>query len=108
MPAVFNVSVSNGREFYGHDGCYRALAGRDASRLLAKGILEDEDAEEAKRPLSSYEESQLREWHEHFQFKYVLLGALLPPAAEPGAGAPRPRVNEIDGWREVSRRTHAF
>ena len=99
--AVFNVS--NGREFYGHDGCYRTLAGRDASRWLAKGILEEEEAEEAKRPLSGFEESQLREWHEHFQFKYVLLGALLPAATEPGdVTAAGPRV--VDGWREITRR----
>ena len=40
--AVFNVS--RGREFYGKDGCYAALAGRDASRLLAKGLLREETA----------------------------------------------------------------
>ena len=36
--AVFNVS--EGREFYGREGCYWALTGKDASRMLAKGVHE--------------------------------------------------------------------
>ena len=90
MSAVFNVSVSNGREFYGHDGCYRALAGRDASRLLAKGRLEPESAAEAAEPLRRDELETLREWRELFEFKYVRLGPLegwtghAPPQDAPG------------------------
>ena len=72
--AVFNVS--RGREYYGAGGCYHALAGRDSSRLLAKGRLEPESAAEAAEPLRRDELETLREWRELFEFKYVRLGPL--------------------------------
>ena len=72
--AVFNVS--RGREYYGAGGCYHALAGRDSSRLLAKGRLEPESAAELTEPLRRDELETLREWRELFEFKYVRLGPL--------------------------------
>ena len=72
--AVFNVS--RGREYYGAGGCYHALAGRDSSRLLAKGRLDPESAAEAAEPLRRDELETLREWRELFEFKYVRLGPL--------------------------------
>ena len=44
--------VTEGREFYGEDGCYHSLMGCDATRLLAKGILEQESEAESKEPLT--------------------------------------------------------
>ena len=35
---VFDVSAKDGRHFYGPNGEYRIMAGRDASRFLAKNI----------------------------------------------------------------------
>mmetsp|Transcript_41982 Transcript_41982/g.89635 ORF Transcript_41982/g.89635 Transcript_41982/m.89635 type:complete len:203 (-) Transcript_41982:274-882(-) len=72
---VFNVSSAYG--MYGDGGCYQSLAGRDASRMLAKGILEEESAEEAAVPLSAQEEETLRLWGEHYDFKYEYVGRLL-------------------------------
>lgn len=72
---VFNVSL--GREFYGYGGCYQGLAGRDASRLLAKGILSEESKDEAAKPLYPDEEEAMRQWLEHYQHKYEYLGPLL-------------------------------
>lgn len=65
---VFNVS-RGADDFYGSDGCYTKLAGRDASRLLAKGILEPESAEDAKVPLQPLELQTLRDWREHYETK---------------------------------------
>ena len=72
--AVFNVS--RGREYSGAGGCYHALAGRDSSRLLAKGRLEPASARSAAEPLRRLELETLREWRELFEFKYVRLGPL--------------------------------
>mmetsp|Transcript_72177 Transcript_72177/g.120195 ORF Transcript_72177/g.120195 Transcript_72177/m.120195 type:complete len:214 (+) Transcript_72177:173-814(+) len=71
--SVFNVS--EGYSFYGAGGCYQALAGRDASRLLAKGVLE-ENPEEAEAPLTVSEQHVLADWRQHYLQKYVFLGAL--------------------------------
>ena len=62
--------VTDGREFYAPGGSYNALVGCDATRLLAKGLLEQESASERKAPLSVGERQQLMEWKEHFDFKY--------------------------------------
>ena len=75
---VFNVS--RGYEFYGREGCYHALAGRDASRLLAKGILEAETEEQAAQPLQRYELATLSQWAEHYQTKQ-------PERLEPHTGS---------------------
>jgi predicted heme/steroid binding protein len=68
--------VTDGREFYGIHGCYHALQGCDASRALAKGLLEPESEEEASKPLTTAELNTLCEWREHYEFKYMRLGPL--------------------------------
>eukprot|EP00966_Prymnesium_polylepis_P034269 796179-Prymnesium_polylepis.1 len=73
--------VTAGREFYGVDGCYSALAGKDATRLLAKGILEPESADAAADPLTRSELDSLRDWEEHYEFKYERIGTLVACAA---------------------------
>ena len=70
------------------------MAGRDASRLLAKGILEPESAEQALVPLTELEIKTLRDWGEFYKARHVLLGPLLPPPAE------RPELKE-EAWRVV-------
>ena len=86
LPTPFAVyDVTDGREFYGRRGVYHALTGRDASRLLAKGLLDEESAEEAGRPLTSGELAELRSWQDHFGWKYARIGALV----EGGAAADR-------------------
>ena len=62
--------VTEGQEFYGIDGCYRSLMGCDATRLLAKGILERESEEESRVPLTTEEHEQLRDWKQHYDIKY--------------------------------------
>mmetsp|Transcript_66799 Transcript_66799/g.159842 ORF Transcript_66799/g.159842 Transcript_66799/m.159842 type:complete len:161 (-) Transcript_66799:249-731(-) len=69
---VFNVW--RGRDFYGKDGPYEVFAGRDATRLLAKGILNE--AEDNGQPLTAMEQEVLQGWKEHFTFKYDDCGPL--------------------------------
>ena len=62
--------VTDGRSFYGPGGCYHALTGCDATRLLAKGLLAPESVSEASIPLSDEERHQLEEWKQHYDYKY--------------------------------------
>jgi predicted heme/steroid binding protein len=69
--------VTDGRGYYERGGVYEELAGgRDAARLLAKGILTAESAEEAAQPLTPAQLATLHEWQEHFHMKYLHLGRL--------------------------------
>ena len=81
---VYNVSRGCD-DFYGPDGCYTKLAGRDASRLLAKGILEPESARDAKVPLQPFELSTLRGWCEHYETKCAPRTTLPSQMSEPSA-----------------------
>ena len=88
--------VSEGREFYGAHGPYHALTGADATRLLAKGLLEPESAEEAARPLLAHETQQLEDWRVHYATKYRKLGPLVSDAAAGGAAPPRQVVEPAE------------
>lgn len=66
---VFNVGKA--RNFYGPKGEYHIMAGRDASRFLAKTITEEESGEEAMQPLSMAERAVLAAWVFSFKQKYV-------------------------------------
>lgn len=71
---VFNVY--KGRHFYG-PGCeYHVFAGKDATRLLAKGILEEETEEEKKKPLNLADRAALAGWMWTFEGKYDVVGEL--------------------------------
>ena len=61
---------TDGRSFSGPGGCYHALTGCDATRLLAKGLLAPESESEASTPLSDEERHQLEEWKQHYDYKY--------------------------------------
>lgn len=105
---VFNVSL--GREFYGSSGCYHCLAGRDASRLLAKGILVEESPDEALEPLSPDELESMRQWLELYEHKYEYLGPLLRDdgtAADDSGGATNLVVDSTGiRWRLVGGADH--
>jgi len=71
---VYNVW--KGRHFYG-PGCeYHILAGRDATRLLAKTKLEEETEDELKKELSIADRATLQGWIYTFKSKYEIVGKL--------------------------------
>ncbi|KAL1518729.1 hypothetical protein AB1Y20_003015 [Prymnesium parvum] len=80
---VFNVGKA--RSFYGPSGEYRMMAGRDASRLFAKTMTEEETEEEAGKPLSLAERATLAAWVFSFKRKYDVVGTLARPS-EPTDG----------------------
>jgi membrane-associated progesterone receptor component len=69
--------VTKGRDYYGKDGGYRVLAGRDATRLLAKNSLAPEKDDESV-PLTEAEKQQLVQWQEFFNGKYPVVGSFEP------------------------------
>ena len=71
---VFNVY--KGRNFYGPGGEYHLFAGRDATRFLARTIVEEETAADAKRPLNMAERASLAAWMFTFKGKYEVVGKL--------------------------------
>ena len=85
---VFNVW--RGRHFYAPGGAYHSMAGRDASRQLAKNRL-DGDADYAaddESPLNLAERASLAAWVYSFKGKYDIVGALAPAegAGDSGGG----------------------
>ena len=89
--------VSDGLEFYGQNGCYRSLVGCDATRLLAKGLLQPEPPEEALMPLTQTEEHVLDEWRAHYAAKYRKLGTL-----KTADSISRCNLEGSNEWRVVS------
>mmetsp|Transcript_27330 Transcript_27330/g.78775 ORF Transcript_27330/g.78775 Transcript_27330/m.78775 type:complete len:242 (-) Transcript_27330:981-1706(-) len=71
---VFNVW--KGRSFYGWGGEYHIMAGRDATRLLAKTTLKEEIEEEKNKPLTIAEKAVLEGWFWTFKNKYDVVGQL--------------------------------
>jgi membrane-associated progesterone receptor component len=71
---VFNVW--KGRNFYGPDGEYHIMAGRDATRFLAKNRLEEETEDEKKVPLNIAERASLEGWYWTIKNKYQFVGNL--------------------------------
>lgn len=71
---VFNVW--KGRNFYGPDGEYHIMAGRDATRFLAKNRLEEETDDERKVPLNIAERASLEGWYWTIKNKYQFVGNL--------------------------------
>jgi membrane-associated progesterone receptor component len=68
---VFNCW--KGRQFYGQGREYNIFAGKDATRLLAKGLLADEPFEE-RVSLSLSERASLAGWIMKFKLKYSIVG----------------------------------
>ena len=71
---VFNVW--KGRNFYGPDAEYHIMAGRDATRFLAKNKLEEETEEEKKIELNIAERANLEVWYWTIKNKYQFVGNL--------------------------------
>ncbi|KAL3816043.1 hypothetical protein ACHAXA_010348 [Cyclostephanos tholiformis] len=71
---VFNVW--KGRNFYGAGGEYHIMAGRDATRFLAKNRLEEESDEEKSVDLNIAERANLEAWYWTIKNKYQLVGSL--------------------------------
>jgi len=78
---VFDVSP--GKSFYGPGGPYHVFAGRDASRGLAKGDLDDsliksvDDKIDGLENLTKDEEEALQGWMDTFSGKYLEVGELV-------------------------------
>ena len=71
---VFNVY--KGRHFYGPGSEYHLFAGRDATRMLAKTITEEETEEERAKPLTMGERAALAGWMFTLKSKYEIVGKL--------------------------------
>jgi membrane-associated progesterone receptor component len=73
---VFDVTAGKG--FYGPGGGYAVLAGKDASRALAKMDL---SAESTRNPrvddLDAKEKDTLNSWYDRLKSKYPVVGELL-------------------------------
>ena len=69
---VYNVALA--RNFYGPDGEYAAMAGTDATRMLARNSLEAET--EPAAPLNLAEQASLAAWKFSFERKYDCVGRL--------------------------------
>ncbi|KAL7461895.1 hypothetical protein ACHAXS_002308 [Conticribra weissflogii] len=71
---VFNVW--KGRNFYGKGAEYSIMAGRDATRFLAKNRLEEETEEERRVDLNIAERASLETWYWIIKNKYDIVGKL--------------------------------
>jgi membrane-associated progesterone receptor component len=71
---VFNVGTNNGYQFYGPNGDYHIMAGRDASRFLAKNIVIEETIDEKNEKLSVSQEANLEMWYWIIKNKYPCVG----------------------------------
>jgi len=70
---VYDVSSQN--TLYGKGGAFNRLAGKDASRALARNQMDETDSRISGLSLAELE--SLREWAHHFEEKYPRVGILL-------------------------------
>jgi hypothetical protein len=90
---VFDVT-EKGRQFYGPGAPYALFAGRDATRALALGSLDDGDLARGG-DVADFDDRQraaLREQHDFYLGKYPRVGRIAPAPAggEPAAGVEAP------------------
>ncbi|XP_042509110.1 membrane steroid-binding protein 1-like [Macadamia integrifolia] len=71
---VFDVSSS--KRFYGPNGPYGLLSGKDASRVLATMSFEEMDLNGDISSLSLLELDNLNDWENTFKSKYVRVGTI--------------------------------
>uniref|UniRef100_A0A7S2V6T0 Cytochrome b5 heme-binding domain-containing protein n=1 Tax=Fibrocapsa japonica TaxID=94617 RepID=A0A7S2V6T0_9STRA len=76
---VFDMSFG-GNDFYGPGRGYHVMAGRDASRALAKMSLDVKDVESPNTlDLTESEKDVLENWYKKFCGKYPICGKLISP-----------------------------
>eukprot|EP00210_Caulerpa_lentillifera_P001903 g1830.t1 len=73
---VYNVS--EGAQFYGRDGSYAKLAGRECARALAKMSLEEEDLNGNITDCTDSELETLMGWVNKLKEKYPIVGRIVP------------------------------
>jgi len=71
--------VTKGKDYYGKEGGYHVMAGKDASRLLAKNLLDPK--KDNGQPLTEDENRQLKQWQDFFENKYSVVAVVAPKAA---------------------------
>ena len=71
--------VTKGKDYYGKEGGYHVMAGKDASRLLAKNLLDPR--KDNGQALTDSENQQLKQWQDFFENKYPVVAVLAPKAA---------------------------
>ena len=96
---MFNVGA-NGRQFYAAGSEYNVFAGRDATRLLAKGFLVEETPEEAREPLNVAQRAALAGWLFTWKSKYEIVGQLEGNVSSPCSTSLADAVAEVPEERE--------
>ncbi len=76
---VYNVAIA--RHLYGPGGEYSIMAGRDATRYLARNSIEAESPERASSALTLAERASLAAWKAVFERKYDVVGVLVSDEA---------------------------
>jgi membrane-associated progesterone receptor component len=79
LPILIGISgkvydVTKGKDYYGPTGGYRVMAGKDASRLLAKNLLDE--SKDNGLELTEAELVQLSQWRDFFANKYAVVATL--------------------------------
>ena len=83
--------VTRGEDFYGPEGAYNVMAGRDASRALALMSLEKADVDNPTiDDLGSGDLYTLDEWIAKFEMKYTKMGFLMQTGAQKNGDAEVP------------------
>lgn len=72
-------NVESARRLYGPGAEYAGFAGRDATRLLARGVVSEDESSSAV-PLNLAQRTALRAWVASFRAKYEVVGVLRLPA----------------------------
>ena len=78
---VYDVGDDKGRQFFAPpEGPYRAMAGRDATYMLATMSLKAGDADKFGVPYDADDRQALAEWIAYFDASYPRVGWLIGPA----------------------------
>ncbi|CAK5077225.1 unnamed protein product [Meloidogyne enterolobii] len=77
--------VTRGKDFYGPQGAYGALAGHDATRALGTmNIKLVKDKYDDHTGMTADDLEEAKEWEQRLSFKYPLVGRLLAPGEATG------------------------
>jgi predicted heme/steroid binding protein len=98
---VYNVAKARG--FYGPEGEYAVMGGKDASRYLARNSVEEEPPAQASEPLNMAERAALAGWAWSFKQKYDTVGPLVSEAeAASRRATARERAAYLDRLEDLS------